>query len=572
MTTIRIKSLLSLLALFIPSIYATPLLELGERAHPVVAEKGMVVTSNAMATQAALDILKQGGNAIDAAVTAGFVLAVVQPRSGNIGGGGFMLVNLAKNNQVLAIDYRETAPKQAHKDMFLDTDKNVDKQLSRYSHQAAGTPGTVAGLVMALEKYGTMPLKKILQPAIGLAEKGFIVDHKLSQAILAKEKHLAKWPASQKVFFKKKQQPYLPGDRFIQKDLANTLKRIAKNGAPGFYQGKTAELVVAEMQKHNGLISLEDLKNYQPKVRKPIQGNYRGHEIYSMTSPSSGGVHIVQILNMLEHYPLQTWGHNSAETIHVMAETMKLAYADRSKYLGDSDFVHVPFSGLTSKKYAKHLVKNIETKQAKPSQEIAPNNPIPYESNETTHYSVVDQWGNAVSNTYTINFSFGSGIVVDGAGFLLNNEMDDFSAKAGVPNAYGLIGGKANQIEPYKRMLSSMSPTIVKKSGKVFLVTGSPGGSRIITTTLQVILNVIDHRLNIQSAVNAPRIHHQWLPEEIRIEQGISNDTIKLLATKGHKLTRQASMGSANSILVTEKGQLHGAADPRRGHSLALGF
>jgi gamma-glutamyltranspeptidase / glutathione hydrolase len=338
-----------------------------------------------------------------------------------------------------------------------------------------------------------------------------------------------------------------------------------------FYEGKTADLLVAEMKKHGGLISMADLQNYSPGMREPVQGTYRGYDIYSMSPPSSGGTHVVQILNILEDWPIGSYGHNSMRTIHLMAEAMKRAYADRSQYLGDQDFVDVPLKELTSKEYATSLRKNIDTEKATPSLKIAPGKPLPYESNETTHFSIVDKYGNAVSNTYTINFSYGSGIVVEGAGFLLNNEMDDFSAKPGVPNAYGLIGGEANKIEPNKRMLSSMSPTIVKHQGKNFLVTGSPGGSRIITTTLQVIMNVIDHGLNIQSSVAAPRIHHQWLPDELRVEQGISPDTLKGLETIGHVIKQKSAMGAIQSIMIKD-GVMYGGADPRRSTSLAAGL
>ena len=492
-----------------PTVYGQAILS-GDRSVPVEAKNGMVVTSHTLATEVALEVLKNGGNAIDAAVTAGFALAVTQPRSGNIGGGGFMLVSSEAKKEVVAIDYRETAPAGATRDMFLGPDGNVDQKLSRYSHISAGVPGTVAGLAMALEKYGTISLAESLAPAIELAEKGFVVTPRFSKGVKSKEEMLFKFEAGKKKFLKPDDSFYEPGDTYVQADLAETLKRIAEKGAKGFYEGETADLIVAEMQRGNGLITLEDLKNYQPQIRKPVQGTYRGYEIHSMSPPSSGGAHIIQMLNILERYPIGNLGHNSAKTIHLMAEAMKRAYADRSKYLGDSDFVDVPLAGITSKKYAAQLRAEIDPSFATNSETVLPGDPAPYESNETTHFSIVDKFGNAVSNTYTINFSYGSGIVVEGAGFLLNNEMDDFSAKPGVPNAYGLIGGEANKIEPKKRMLSSMSPTIVTKEGKNFLVAGSPGGSRIITTTLQVIMNVIDHNLNVQAAVNAaPRIHHQ---------------------------------------------------------------
>ncbi|NQY54231.1 MAG: gamma-glutamyltransferase [Campylobacteraceae bacterium] len=553
----------------VQGVFAQNILE-GDRSVPIESKDGMVVTSHFLASQEALKVLKNGGNAIDAAVTAAFALAVTQPRSGNIGGGGFMLVSNDKTNKVIAIDYREKAPAAAYKDMFLDKDKNVDKKISRFSHKSAGVPGTVAGLALALKKYGTISLSTALKPAIKLAQEGFIITPRFYKGVLSKEKRLKKYKASKDVFFKKDGSAYQVGDRFIQKDLAKTLKRISKYGAQEFYTGKTAKYIVEDMKKHGGLITMNDLKNYSPSIRKPVHGTYRSYDIYSMSPPSSGGAHVVQILNIMENYDISSLGHNSADTIHIMAESMRRAYVDRAEYLGDSDFVKVPLKGLTSKAYAKELSKNI-TNQRTPSKDLKAGNAPGYESNETTHFSIADKFGNVVSNTYTINFSYGSGIIVNKAGFLLNNEMDDFSAKPGVANAYGLIGGESNKIEPNKRMLSSMSPTIVKKDGKNFLVTGSPGGSRIITTTLQVISNVIDHNLNILAAVSAPRMHHQWFPDEIRIEEGFSKDTIKLLEQKGHKVVQKKSMGAIQSIMIKD-GIFYGAADPRRSTSSALGY
>ncbi|WP_205747656.1 gamma-glutamyltransferase [Desulforhopalus sp. IMCC35007] len=552
------------------SAYSAAILE-GERMSPVQGTEGMVVTSHFLATQSAQEVLKNGGNAIDAAVTAAFSLAVTQPRSGNIGGGGFMLISSEEKNDVVAIDYREKAPGTATVDMFLDKEGNADSNVSRYTHLAAGVPGTVAGLAMALEQYGTISLKEAIAPAIKLANEGFIVTPRFSDGLKEKEEMLKKWPSTTKIFYKADGSSYEPGDLFVQKDLAATLTRISENGIKEFYEGKTAELLVAEMARHGGLITMEDMKNYTPGMRTPVHGTYRGYDIYSMSPPSSGGTHVVQILNILEGYPIAEYGHNSAKTIHLMTEAMKLAYADRSQYLGDEDFVKVPLKGLTSKKYAESLRQKIDPAKATESSTIAPGKVLPYESNETTHFSIVDKFGNAVSNTYTINFSYGSGIVVEGAGFLLNNEMDDFSAKPGVPNAYGLIGGEANKIEPNKRMLSSMSPTIVKQGGKNFLVTGSPGGSRIITTTLQVIMNVIDHGLNIQSAVAAPRIHHQWLPDELRIEEGLSPDTVVALEEMGHMVAQKSAMGAIQSIMIKD-GMMYGGADPRRSTALAAGL
>ncbi|MGC8121903.1 gamma-glutamyltransferase [Marinobacter sp. VGCF2001] len=544
----------------------------GERFHPVQGSQGMVATSHTLASEVALAVLKNGGNAIDAAVTAGFALAVTQPRSGNIGGGGFLVYSPGNGAAPEAIDYRETAPAAATETMFQDDKGNVVKERSRFSHKAAGVPGTVAGLALALERHGTLSLKEALAPAIRLARDGFLVPRRFTEGLEQARSRLERWPATRATFYKPDGSAPRPGEVFRQPQLADTLQRIADQGIAGFYEGETAELIVAEMQRGDGLITLDDLRNYQPAIRQPVHGTYRGYDIFSMSPPSSGGTHIIQILNILEPYPIGEWGHNSANTIHHMAEAMKLAYADRSEYLGDTDFVQVPLTGLTSKGYASQLRKSISPEQARPASDIGSGNPTPWESPETTHFSVVDRWGNAVSNTYTINFSYGSGITVAGAGFLLNNEMDDFSAKPGVPNAYGLIGGEANKVEPGKRMLSSMSPTIVRKDGRNFLVTGSPGGSRIITTTLQVVMNVIDHNMNIQTAVSAPRIHHQWLPDEIRVEQGISADTLDLLRARGHAINTGSAMGAIQSILIDDDGTLYGGADPRRSTSSALGF
>ncbi|MFB2705984.1 gamma-glutamyltransferase [Marinobacter shengliensis] len=544
----------------------------GERFHPVQATQGMVATSHTLASEVALKVLKDGGNAMDAAVAAGFALAVTQPRSGNIGGGGFLLYAPGDGAAPEAIDYRETAPAGATETMFQDSGGNVINQRSRFSHQAAGVPGTVAGLALALERHGTLSLEEALAPAIRLAQDGFVVPYRFTEGLEQARERLQRWPATKATFYKEDGSAPQPGELFRQPDLADTLKRIAEHGPAGFYQGKTAQLIVEEMQRHDGLITLNDLKAYQPAIRQPVHGKYRGYDIYSMSPPSSGGTHIIQILNILEGFPISDMGHNSAATIHHMAEAMKLAYADRAEYLGDTDFVDVPLNGLTSKAYAAELRKGINPKKARPASDIKPGQPAAFESPETTHFSVVDRWGNAVSNTYTINFSYGSGITVAGAGFLLNNEMDDFSAKPGEPNAYGLIGGEANKIEPGKRMLSSMSPTVVRKDNRNFLVTGSPGGSRIITTTLQVLMNVIDHNMNIQTAVAAPRIHHQWLPDEIRMEQGISPDTVRLLEAKGHEVTTSTAMGAIQSIMIGEDGTLYGGADPRRSTSSAMGF
>lgn len=543
-----------------------------DRVHPVYAENGMVAAQEAVAARVGLDILEAGGNAIDAGIAVAFALAVTLPRAGNLGGGGFMLVHDAEANETRAIDYREMAPSGAERDMFLDADGNADSNLSRFTGLASGVPGTVAGMKMALDEYGSMSWEEVVQPAIALARDGIAVTPGLADSLKGLDERLRKWPSSEKIFYKEDGSFYEPGDLLVQADLANTLQKIADEGTDGFYKGSVAKQISTSVQAAGGRITVEDMAAYMPVLREPVTGEYRGYKIVSMPPPSSGGAHIVQILNILEDYPIGFLGHNSADTIHLMSEAMKRAYADRSEYLGDSDFVDVPLDQITSKDYAADIRKQISLNVATPSETIKPGDLAPYESNETTHFSIVDQWGNAVSNTYTINFSYGTGMVADGTGVLMNNEMDDFSAKSGVANAYGLIGGDANAVEPGKRPLSSMSPTIVMKDDDVFLVTGSPGGSRIITTTLQIIMNVIDHGMNIAEASVAPRIHHQWLPDEIRIEDGISKDTIRILEQRGHSVSEQSVMGSTQSIMVdADSGLLFGASDPRRVDAATLG-
>ncbi|HEY9902184.1 MAG TPA: gamma-glutamyltransferase [Candidatus Sericytochromatia bacterium] len=540
--------------------------------HPVIARNGMVASQERYATEAGLAVLKEGGNAVDAAVTVGFTLAVTLPEAGNIGGGGFMLVHMAKDNQTLAIDYREKAPKAATRNMFLNANGEVDPKKSRFSYLAVGVPGTVAGLTMALEKYGTISLERALKPAIDLAEKGFPVSEGLHNSLIATKAQMQASPASMAIFYKPGGVAYEVGEMLVQKDLAKSLRLIAKDGAKAFYQRAIASAIVADMQANGGLITKEDLAAYQPVMRKPIRGTYRGYEIASMPLPSSGGVHLVQMLNVLEGFSVRELGHNTAQTIHLMAESMKLAYADRSKFLGDSDFVPVPVAGLTSKSYANDLRRKININRATQSLEIAPGNPNKFsESTNTTHYSVMDKYGNAVANTYTLNLAYGTSLTAAGTGILLNNEMDDFSAKPGVPNAFGLVGGEFNAIEPEKRMLSSMTPTIVMKDGKPYLVTGSPGGSQIITSVLQVIMNVIDHNMNITAATNAIRVHHQWLPDELRVEQGLNGDTRRLLTEKGHKIAVKDAMGSTQSIMRVGN-SFQGASDPRRLGALTLGY
>ncbi len=544
-----------------------------DRFHPIVAKKGMVVAQEKVAAQVGTSILKAGGNAVDASVAVAFALAVTLPRAGNLGGGGFMIVHDVEKGTTDAIDYREMAPKAAFKDMYLDEAGEPVKNRSRFHGLAIGVPGTVAGMALALERNGTMTMAQVIGPAIKLARDGIVVTQSLSDGLKSAQERLKRWPQTAKVFYKEDGSFYEVGDIFKQPDLAATLQSISDHGVDGFYKGDVAEKIAAGVQAADGVITVGDMALYKSVVRDTSTGTYRGYDIHSMPPPSSGGTHIVQILNTLEGYPIGKMGHNSASTIHLMAEAMKQAYADRATYLGDPDFVDVPVQELTDKTYANDIRAKIDMGRARPAELVKANILTPYESNETTHFSVVDRFGNAVSNTYTINFSFGSGIVAEGTGVLMNNEMDDFSAKSGVANAYGLIGGDANAVEAGKRPLSSMSPTIVMKDGKVFLVTGSPGGSRIITTTLQILMNVIDHGMNIAEATYAPRIHHQWLPDELRVEEGISADTKGILHAKGHDVVVKRTMGSTQSIMIDgESGVLLGATDPRRPGSSVEGY
>lgn len=540
-------------------------------AQPIWAKHGMVSSQEALATQAGVEILRQGGNAVDAAVAVGFSLAVTLPRAGNIGGGGFMMVHIADQNKTIAIDYREMAPSKAHKDIFLNEQGDPVAALSREHGLAIGVPGTVMGMELALEKYGTMTMKQVTQAAIKMAKDGIYVTPDLSTSLTGLKRRIAQWPSSAEIFYKNDGSDYQVDDLFKQPELAHSLTLIAQQGSKGFYEGETANKLISAIQQAGGIMTLDDLKHYKVIEREPVEGNYRGYQVISMPPPSSGGVHIIEMLNILEQFPINKLGHNTAATLHLMTESMRRAYADRSEYLGDPDFYKVPVQALINKDYAKKLASQIAINKATPSSEVKPGNLAPYESNQTTHYSVVDKWGNAVSNTYTLNFSYGSGMVAKGTGILLNNEMDDFSAKPGTPNGYGLVGGDANAVEGNKRPLSSMSPTIVMKDGKPFIVTGSPGGSRIINTTMQIIMNVIDHDLNIAEATAAPRIHHQWLPDILRVEHSLNRDTIELLRAKGHDVKVNNAMGSTQSIMVTEQG-IFGASDPRRAGSETLGY
>ena len=494
--------------------------------HPIVAKEGMVATQHYLATEVGIAILKDGGNAIDAAVGVGFALAVVLPRAGNLGGGGFMLVHKADLQKTTSINYREKAPMAAQRDMYLDAKGEVDNQRFNSSYLSVGVPGTVAGLLYALDKYGTMSVKEVIAPALALATEGFPITYHLAALLIEYKERLTQTPASNEIFYPNGL-VYQAEDTLVQKDLAWSLQQISDSGHQGFYDGMLADRLVEDIQSNGGIITKADLQNYTVSEAPVVSGNYRGYELASMPPPSSGGVHLIQMLNILEDYDLSTTGHNSAETIHLMVEAMRRAYADRSEHLGDPNFWEVPTKGLTSKKYAASLRSNIDRLKATPSDDIKPGQPADFESEETTHYSIVDKWGNAVSNTYTLNFSFGTGLVAAGTGILLNNEMGDFSAKPGSANAYGLIGGEANAVEPLKQPLSSMTPTIVLKDGKPIIVTGSPGGSRIITTVLQIILNLIDHEMNIAEATQASRVHHQWYPDVLFYEKYFNLDTRK---------------------------------------------
>ncbi len=532
----------------------------------------MVVSSDKLASDAGLDILKAGGNAVDAAVAAGFALAVTHPQAGNIGGGGYMVIRLS-NGKATSFDYREKAPGKATRDMYLDKQGHFLSSLSEHGFLSVGVPGSVAGMLAALQKYGTMSREKVLAPAIRLADRGFVVGPSLSKVLEEKWGLLKEYPATMKVF-SHGGKPYRLGDTLVQKDLAETLKQIAKEGVPGFYEGKTADYIVDAMKRGGGLISYEDLKSYRAEEKSVLTGTYRGYQILSMGPSSSGGLVLIELLNMLEYFDLAKSGYATPKTISLMAEAMKLAYADRAEFMGDADFYPVPVDRLLSKEYAGARVKLIDAAKATPSKDIAHGSIPIKEGTETTHYSVVDRWGNAVSTTTTINSWFGNGIIVDGAGFFLNNEMDDFSGKPGTPNQYGLIGGVANSIQPNKRMLSAMTPTIVVKDGHPFLIVGSPGGSTIITTVLQVILNVIDFKMNLRDAVAAVRIHHQWYPDTLYYEHGgLAESVVKALKARGYDVKeREGKQGRVEAILEDhKKGILYGVADPR-GYGAASGY
>jgi len=549
-----------------------PIIDFSERFLPTVARHGMVVGPEQLASEVGAHILQQGGNVVDAAVATGFALAVTYPRAGNLGGGGFMLIHLAEDNRQVFVDYRETAPATASRDMYLNAEGKEDLAREYFSLQASGVPGTVAGLLHALQHYGTMSRQQVLAPAISLADTGIPVSFALNYELAARAGRLRQDPEALRLFFKADGSAYEIGEIWRQPDLAWTLRQIAEHGAPAFYRGEVAKRIVAAMTAGNGLITSEDLAGYRAIEREPLRGRFRDFEVVSAPPPSSGGVHILQILNMLEQDPLVQLGHNSAAYLHLLAESMKLAYADRSEYLGDPDFVAVPVEALTAKAYAARQRKQIDPLRATPSTTIAPGRAMLPESKDTTHFTVADEHGNIVSNTYTLNASFGSAIAVPGTGMLLNNEMGDFAARPGQPNAFGLVQGERNMIEGGKRPLSSMSPTIVFRNGKPWLATGSPGGSMIITTVLQTLLNAMVFDMNVATAGISARVHHQWLPDELVVEEGISPDTINLLEQMGHKVVLSGrTIGRTESIMI-ENGWLLGATDTRRPGGWVAGY
>lgn len=586
MITIKKTHLLLLTTLFSHSLYAA--------YEPAVeAQHGMVVSSQHLASQVGNDILQKGGNAIDAAVAVGYAQAVVNACCGNIGGGGFMTIHLADGTNTF-INFRETAPSSASKNMYLDKDGNLIKDASLYGYLASGVPGTVKGLNSALEKYGTLSRQDVMAPAIKLAREGYILTRADTDVLETTTERFKQDPESAKIFLKPDGTPWQPGDRLIQTDLANTLELIASQGSDAFYQGEIPKKVEEASKQHNGLLTQEDFANFTITETKPITCTYRGYEFISAPPPSSGGVTICQTLNILEGYDLKSMGFNSAEYVHTLTEAMRHAYMDRNTFLGDPQFIKNPTEKLLNKAYATEIRQQIKPNEATPSENVQPGI-APHESPETTHYSVIDKNGNAVSTTYTINGRFGAVVIAPGTGFFLNNEMDDFTTKVGEKNLYGLVQGERNSIAPLKRPLSSMSPTIVTKEGKPFLILGSPGGSRIISITLQTALNIIEFGMPPQEAVNSPRIHHQWLPDEVYYEQrGLSKDTLEKLSAMGYKMVEQTPWGAAELIMVglpgeegvipassgndsavsgaVREGYLYGSNDVRRPAGKAIGY
>jgi gamma-glutamyltranspeptidase/glutathione hydrolase len=526
----------------------------------------MVASTSELASRIGVEIMKRGGNAIDAAVAVGLALAVTWPSAGNLGGGGFMMIRRATGATEI-IDYRERAPLAAHRDMYLDEKGNVVEDLSTVGYKAVGVPGTVAGLSLALKRHGKMGWADVIEPARLLAAEGFVLNYHTARSLRGSANLLAKFPDSKRIFLRDGRY-YEEGERLVQPELAATLARLKLQGPREFYEGRTARMIVSDMKASGGIVTERDLKEYEPTVRQPLKGTYRGYEILTMPPPSSGGAVLLEMLNMLENFKLGDMQAGSSEFLHLLIEVQRRAFADRAEYMGDADFVKVPVEGLTSKKYASELVRTINSERATPSSEIKAGNPTAYEPVNTTHYTVVDSEGNVVSNTYTLNNSYGSGVTARGTGVLLNNEMDDFTSKPGVPNAYGLLQGEANAIAPRKRPLSAMTPTIVLQDGKLFFAVGSPGGPTIINTVLQVLVNVIDFKMNLQQAIDYPRVHHQWMPDNVRWEPyGLNQDTRAALLKRGHTFAeRPGYMGDAEGIMIEpETGMRLGASDPRLG-------
>ena len=575
------RAIVSLLVLFGILSATLPLNALSTVAplvarQPVRAKHGIVASTNQLASQVGVDVMKRGGNAIDAAIAVALALAVTHPAAGNLGGGGFMMIRL-RDGKTTAIDYREMAPASAHRNVYLDKDGNLIKGegSSTVGYRASGVPGTVAGLELALKKYGSGKLTwaQLVEPARRLAGEGFALGYGMARS-LSNNEYLSKYPETRRIF-QRDGNYYKEDEIFRQPELAATFARLQRSGPKEFYTGRTAQLIVDDMKRNNGLITMADMRAYVAKERQPLHGSYRGYEVISMPPPSSGGAVLLEMLNILEGFDLPKYDWASSERQHLTAEAMRRAFADRAEYMGDSDFVNVPVAGLLDKSYAEKLRKSINVERASSSAEVHAGKPAGHESEETTHFTVVDAQGNAVANTYTLNDSFGSGVVAKGTGIVMNNEMDDFAAKPGTPNLYGLIQGERNAVAARKRPLSAMTPTFVlRKDGSLWFTTGTPGGPTIINTVLQVITNVIDYNMNIQQAIDAPRIHHQWLPDELVFEPyGLSGDTQKALLARGHKFARPRYLGDAQGIMIEENtGVRLGATDPRRSDGQAVGY
>jgi gamma-glutamyltranspeptidase/glutathione hydrolase len=545
--------------------------------EPVRARHGVVAATNEIASNVGVDIMKRGGNAVDAAIAVAFALAVTHPAAGNLGGGGFMMIRL-KDGRTTAIDYREMAPAAATRNIYLDQNGNVieGEGGSIEGYRAAGVPGTVRGMELALKKYGSGKLTwtQLIEPARRLAANGFTVNYNLSRSLRGSREYLSKYAETKRIYLNNGKF-YNEGDVFVQPDLAATFARLQQRGPNEFYKGHTAQLIAADMKRHQGLLTLDDLRGYVAKERQPLRGNYRGYEVISMPPPSSGGAVLIEMLNILEGYDFKKMDWASSDRYHLMTEAMRRAFADRAEYMGDTDFAKVPIAGLIDKKYAAQLRTTINPERASSSEQVKAGKPAGYESEETTHFTVVDTDGNAVANTYTLNNSYGSAVVAKGTGLIMNDEMDDFAAKPGTANLYGLIQGERNAVAPRKRPLSAMTPTFVlRKDGSLWFTVGSPGGPTIINTVLDVITNVIDYGMNIQQAIDAPRIHHQWLPDELVFEPyGLSGDTQNALIARGHKLAKPRYLGDAEGIMIEEKtGMRLGATDPRRSDGLAVGY